>query len=256
MENEQGYKYDRSNFINNPFDEKLMQISENMSFALPKYKAYNFVGGAQITPYARLKQWLLELRGREDAVEHLEYTVRKMEIEIEMDRESKEFITDSKRKELVDLTIADKMIDLRKFKRNLKDAYSERQGFIDLIKEFLESDESVLPDGTKLIDVFGNKELEEKFEHEYWTVRMAKQAMLDMISYGRIGTGNLDSILMMDPEQQKQVLTLASAYTISIDKNINQQMTLATTNNFTIEESLKNQLRLIEPNKIETEKLL
>jgi hypothetical protein len=256
MENEQGYKYDRSNFINNPFDEKLMQISENMSFALPKYKAYNFVGGAQITPYARLKQWLLELRGREDAVEHLEYTVRKMEIEIEMDRESKEFITDFKRKELVDLTIADKMIDLRKFKRNLKDAYSERQGFIDLIKEFLESDESVLPDGTKLIDVFGNKELEEKFEHEYWTVRMAKQAMLDMISYGRIGTGNLDSILMMDPEQQKQVLTLASAYTISIDKNINQQMTLATTNNFTIEESLKNQLRLIEPNKIETEKLL
>jgi hypothetical protein len=55
---EQGYKYDRSDFINNPFDEKLMQISESMSFALPKYKAYNFVGGAQITPYAKLKQWL------------------------------------------------------------------------------------------------------------------------------------------------------------------------------------------------------
>ena len=55
---EQGYKYDRSNFINNPFDEKLMQISESMSFALPKYKAYNFVGGAQITSYAKLKQSL------------------------------------------------------------------------------------------------------------------------------------------------------------------------------------------------------
>jgi predicted house-cleaning noncanonical NTP pyrophosphatase (MazG superfamily) len=214
------------------------------------------VGGAQITPYARLKQWLLELRGREDAVEHLEYTVRKMELEIQMDEESKEFITDPKRKEMVNITIADKMIDLRKFNRNLKDAYRERQGFIDLIKEFLESDQAILPNGTKLIDVFGNPELEEKYEHEYWTVRMAKQAMLDMISYGRIGTGNLDSILMMDPEQQKQVLALASAYTISTDKNINQLMTEATTNNFTIEESLKNQLRLSEPNKTETEKLL
>ena len=253
---EQGYEYDRSNFINNPFDEKLMQISESMSFALPKYKAYNFVGGAQITPYARLKQWLLELRGREDAVEHLEYTARKMELEIEMDKESKEFITDPKRKEMVDLTIADKLIDLRKFKRNLKDAYIERQGFIDLIKEYLNSEDAILPDGTKLIDVFGNKELEEKYEHEYWTVRMAKQAMLDMISYGRIGTGNLDSILMMDPDQQKQVLTLASAYTISIDKNINQLMAQATTDNFTIEESLKNQFKLTEPNKIQTEKLL
>jgi hypothetical protein len=253
---EQGYKYDRSNFINNPFDEKLMQISESMSFALPKYKAYNFVGGAQITPYAKLKQWLLELRGREDAVEHLEYTVRKAELEIQMDEEGKEFITDPKRKQMVDLTIADKHVDLRKFKRNLKDAYKERQGFIDLIKEFLETEDAVLPDGTRLIDVFGNPELEDKYEHEYWTVRMAKQAMLDMISYGRIGTGNLDSILMMDPEQQKQVLTLASAYTISIDKNINQLMTQATTNNFSIEESLKDQLKLTQPNKIETEKLL
>jgi hypothetical protein len=252
----EGYKYDRSNFITNPFDEKIMQISESMSFALPKYKAYNFVGGAQITAYAKLKQWLLELRGREDAVEHLEYVLRKAELEIEMDEESKEFITDSKRKQMIDLTIADKMVDIRKFKRNLKDAYRERQGFIDLIKEFLETEAAILPDGTKLIDVFGNPELEEKYEHEYWTVRMAKQAMLDMISYGRIGTGNLDSILMMDPEQQKQVLTLASAYTISIDKNINQLMAEATTNNFSIEDSLKNQLKLTQPNKTETEKLL
>ena len=76
----EGYKYDRSKSLNNPFDEKLMKISESMSFALPKYKAYNFVGGAQITSYAKLKQWLLELRGREDAVEHLEYTVRKLSL--------------------------------------------------------------------------------------------------------------------------------------------------------------------------------
>ena len=55
----EGYKYERSENLNNPFDNKLMEISENMSFALPKYKAYNFVGGAQITPYAKLKQWLL-----------------------------------------------------------------------------------------------------------------------------------------------------------------------------------------------------
>jgi hypothetical protein len=252
----EGYKYDREQNLNNPFDEKLMKISETMSFALPKYKAYNFVGGAQITSYAKLKQWLLELRGREDAVEHLEYTVRKAELEIEMDKESKDFITDPKRKEMIDLTVADKLIDLRKFKRNLRDAYRERQGFIDLIKEFLETEDAILPDGTKLIDVFGNPELEEKYEHEYWTVRMAKQAMLDMISYGRIGTGNLDSILMMDPEQQKQVLTLASAYTISIDRNINHLMTQATTNNFSIEESLKNQLKLDNSNNIETEKLL
>jgi hypothetical protein len=85
---------------------------------------------------------------------------------------------------------------------------------------------------------------------------MAKQAMLDMISYGRIGTGNLDSILMMSAEQQKQVLSLASSYTVFIDKNINQLMANATTNSFSIEESLRKQLKLGEADKPDTEKLL
>lgn len=240
----------------NGIDSKLIEIAEEVSFALPRYKAENFVGGAQITPYAKLKQWLLELRGREDAVEHLEYTVQKQDLEIQIQEESKEFLTDPKRKQLVDLNIADMKIDLRKFKRNLKDAYIEKQGFIDLIKDFLDTDDAKLPDGSNLIDVIGNKDLEDKFEHEYWTVRMAKQAMLDMISYGRIGTGNLDSILMMSPEQQKQVLSLASSYTVFIDKNINQLMSNATTNSFSIEESLRNQLKLGEADKPNTEKLL
>ena len=250
------YKYEKTNNLKDGLDTKLIEVAEQVSFALPRYKAENFVGGAQITPYAKLKQWLLELRGREDAVEHLEYTVKKQDLEIQIQEESKEFLTDPKRKQLVDLTISDMKIDLRKFKRNLKDAYIERQGFIDLIKDFLDTDDAKLPDGSDLIDVIGNKELEDKFEHEYWTVRMAKQAMLGMISYGRIGTGNLDSILMMSAEQQKQVLSLASSYTVFIDKNINQLMANATTNSFSIEESLRKQLKLGEADKPDTEKLL
>jgi len=253
---EESYRYDKTQSFKDEFDLKLLEKAESVSFALPKYKAENFVGGAQITPYAKLKQWLLELRGREDIVEHLEYTVKKQELEIQIQEESKEFITDPKRKQLIDLTIADMNIDLRKFQRNLKDAYIERQGFVDLIKDFLNSEDAKLPDGSNLIDVIGNKELEPKYEHEYWTVRMAKQAMLDMVAYGRIGTGNLDSILMMEPEQQKQDLSLASSYTEFIDKNINQLMSNATMNNFSIEESLRSQLKLGEADKPDTEKLL
>jgi hypothetical protein len=253
---EEGYKYSRESTLIDPIDDRLIDMAEKVSFALPKYKAENFVGGAQITPYAKLKQWLLELRGREDAVEHLEYVVRKQELQIEIEEESKQYLTDPKKKEMVDLNVADMKIDLRKFKRNLKDAYIERQGFVDLIKEFMDSDDAKLPDGTTLMDVIGKKELEDKYEREYWTVRMAKQAMLDMIAYGRVGTGNLDSILMMEPEQQRQVLALASSYTIATDMNLNRLMANATTNPFSIEESLKNQLKLGETNKVSTEKLL
>jgi len=237
-------------------DRNLLNVAEQISFSLPKYKADNFVGGAQITPYAKLKQWLIELRSREDVVEHLEYLLRKKEIDIELEKEKIEFLTEPLRKELVELSIKDMNIDLRKYQRNLKDAYKERQIFIDLVKEFLDSEDSILPDGTPLIEVFGNELLEDKLEKEYWSIRMAKQAMLDMISYGRIGTGNLDSILMMSPEQQKEVMALASTYTVAIDRNITTLMGMAAVNQNMIPDELKDQFKIGTSNETINEKLL
>lgn len=253
---EQKFEYKRPLDTLNEVDRKLLDIAENISFSLPKFKADNFVGGAQITPYAKLKQWLVELRQREDIVEHLEYLLRKKEIDIELEHEKMEFVTEPLRKELVELSIKDMFIDLRKYQRNLKDAYRERQVFIDLIKEFMESDDSKLPNGMTLMDVFGNEQLEDKFEKEYWSVRMAKQAMLDMISYGRVGTGNLDSILMMSPEQQKEVMALASSYTVTMDRNITTLMGLAATNQDMIDSNLKDQFKIGTTNYDINEKLL
>lgn len=253
---EKNFEYKRPLEKLDEFGRNLLSIADDLSFSLPKYKAENFVGGAQITPYAKLKQWLIELRQREDIVEHLEYLLRKKEIDIELEQEKIEYLTEPLRKELVELAIKDMHIDLRKYQRNLKDAYRERQVFIDIIKEFIDSEDSKLPDGTSLMEVFGNPLLEEKYEKDYWSVRMAKQAMLDMISYGRIGTGNLDSILMMSPEQQQEVMALTSLYTVTVDRNVNSLMGQAATNQITVSDTLKNQLKLGTSNDKINEKLL
>jgi len=250
------FEYKRASDTLNEEDRKLLDIAEGLSFALPKYKAENFVGGAQITPYAKLRQWLMELRSREDAAEHIEYLLRKKEIEVELEHEKMEFLTEPLRKELVELGIKDMHIDLRKYQRNLKDAYRERQIFIDLIKDFLVSDDSKMPDGRSLMEVFNNQLLEDKYEKDYWSVRMAKQAMLDMISYGRVGTGNLDSILMMSPEQQKEVMALASTYTVAIDRNITTLMGMAAVNQNMISNELKDQFKIGTTNETINEKLL
>lgn len=253
---EKNFEYKRISDNLSDEDKKLLEIAEGLSFSLPKYKAENFVGGAQITPYAKLRQWLMELRTREDAAEHMEYLKRKKEIEIELEQEKLEFVTEPLRRELVELAIKDMHIDLRKYTRNLKDAYRERQIFIDLIKDFLQSDDGKMPDGRSLMEIFDNHLLEEKYERDYWSVRMAKQAMLDMISYGRVGTGNLDSILMMSPEQQKEVMALASSYTVTIDRNINTLMGMAAANQNLIEDQLKDQFKIGTTNDNLNEKLL
>ena len=49
---------------------------------------------------------------------------------------------------------------------------------------------------------------------------MAKQAAMDMVSYGRIGTGNMDSIAMMNDEDQ--IMTLAT--TLQYHERLGQGM--------------------------------
>ena len=77
----------------------------------------------------------------------------------------------------------------------------------------------------------------EELEREYWIYRMAKQASVDMVTTGRIGAGNLDSIAMMAPEDQ--ALTIGSALLNSkkltsginrIEEAINTDANLLTSN--------------------------
>ena len=63
-----------------------------------------------------------------------------------------------------------------------------------------------------------NTEEEDVYEAEYWTNRLAKQASTDLVFYGRIGTGNMDAILSMAPEQQSETLGLALNYAAQLQQ--------------------------------------
>ena len=55
-------------------------------------------------------------------------------------------------------------------------------------------------DPTKDIEYYRTTNEDE--DRRYWITRMAKQAAVDVHNCGRIGSGNLDSILNMPPEDQ------------------------------------------------------
>jgi hypothetical protein len=97
------------------------------------------------------------------------------------------------------------------------DIYKERNEIIELITEFLASDESKTPDGRSLMDVINTPE-EEVYEAQYWTVRLARQAAMDMVAYGRIGSGNYEAIQQLHPNQQVEVLGLANHISLTLDK--------------------------------------
>lgn len=207
-------------------DYKLLEYSLNKEWSNPKFKMRWFVGETQITPFSKLRQWILEIKSREEAIENLEYEIKKYQVQVDRhlhiaEHSDNEFDRRESQIEADELTRTQIMT-----KRRLVNWYLERQQIIDLVNEFNESPEALLPDGSgrSYMDIMDTDE-EDIYEAEFWTNRLAKQAATDLLFYGRVGTGNMDAILSMAPEHQTETLTLAMSYGTQLQK-INENIQL------------------------------
>jgi hypothetical protein len=179
-----------------------------------------------LTPFKRMHQYLVELRTKQDSFLHCEWELKKKEIELLIEEKKYKRAKDSNVDELeaqyIELDLLNIRKDCKQYRERMKQALREKDDTLELIRELNESPDGKLEDGTPIMDVFGNKELEEKLEKEYWTLRMAKQCATEMLAYGKIGTGNIDAIAMLPPPQQKEILKIATDYTVRFDINMNQ----------------------------------
>lgn len=195
----------------------LLKKANALEFGTTSFKHEWFIGEAQFTPYGKLRQWLMELKSRENSVEVIEYDIARFETEEQILLRDAEAESDELKKKLILIEAIKKRKDIDRSKMRVADVYRERQEITDLIDRLLASDQGKTADGRSLLEVFGKPE-EAEYEKQYWTVRLAKQAALDLSAYGRIGSGNLEAILMCSPIHQTEIIGLANHYNLSYDK--------------------------------------
>lgn len=191
-------------------EQMLVKKSLNKEWTNPKFKLKWFVGQAQITPFAKFRQWLLEIKTKEEAIESMEYDLAKLDVEYDRYKRMRDGSPDDLDRRLAEIEMWNTERLRYTTRRRLQDWYLERQHLLDLLQEFMDSDEAKLADGSgrTYMDIL-DTEVEDELEAEIWTNRLAKQAACDMIFYGRINSGNMDAILSMSPEQQAETLALA-----------------------------------------------
>lgn len=190
-------------------------------WSVPVFKAKHFIAGSQIHPLHKIKQYLMELGSRYENLENFDIEMKKLEIEIELELELKEKTDLIAKKKLHDLEIISKKKKLAIAKEKLKTAISELNKFIKLIDEFNNSDEGKDSKGTLYMDILNDPEECEKIEAQYWEYRLAKQAALDMIAYGRIGVGNMEAIMQLESDAQNKCLAMAYEVLITNESRMN-----------------------------------
>jgi hypothetical protein len=201
---------------------KQLDLALELEYGQPYFKVKHFIGNAQVSAYAKYKQFLLELRSREEVIENFLMNIAKQEAQIEIIEEELKIETSPARVKLKEFELITNKNDLVKIHRRLKQAYEDRQNFLDALEDMYKTGEAYLPDGTDLADAVKDPKLSHELEAKHWQQRLGKQAALDIIAMGRIGTGNMEAISQMDEEDAVSALTIAMDWSTRVNKALSQ----------------------------------
>lgn len=200
---------------------ELIAIGMNKSWRMPTFKAKHFVGHANITPYGAMKQYFLELNSREELLVNQEYELEKNQLAIDKAEHDIANTTDPFEKRALEIELKKDRRVRNGMLRKLRNAREERLMYVNLIEDLDNSEYGKLPDGTRLVEAVYDPAMSEELERDYWIKRLGKQAAMDMIAYGRIGVGNMDSIVMMDKQTQRDTLQTASDIAMTNEYRMN-----------------------------------
>lgn len=193
-----------NNFNFNEKEQEILSGALNLNSGQSTFQSKFFVANSQLTPYRMLKQCLLELEARHQSYFDMKNKLKRKKVEIRIAQKLYHETEDELEQELIIVDIESMQHDIDVWDRKIKQAAEEVVTFMELAKEIAGDDDTLLQ------KAYGYDEEEER---DYWIARMSKQAAMDMMSSGRIGTGNLDSIAMMDDEAQVATLARTLQYT-------------------------------------------
>jgi hypothetical protein len=190
---------------------ELNDFMDGTNSSMSNYQIDHFVLRSQVTDYRQIKQALLELEGRRDGLKQTEIDLKRRKLTKDKILHDIENSSDEFEKKFLQIDLEEVEKDIYFIERRLTVQKKEYDYFSNIITSRFESKQ-------ELEKFYDNPEE----EHKYWIARMGKQAAIDMISLGRISVGNMDSIAMMNEEDQIQTLKVAIQYSGLMNVGINK----------------------------------
>jgi len=201
--------------------DEIIKVAQDWDYAYSDYQINSYIVNTGITDWRKAKQCLVEIEQRQQSLEEHKFSSRKLEAEILIKKEELESETSPAKKSLLKIQIEEDQYNLERSVRRQAGIKRELDRFIEQFQMFARTQDDV----DKLI---ANSPEEEK---KYWIARMGKQAAMEMLTYGKIGTGNMESLMQMPEEDTFQAIQGALDYTkkmetgiIALEKETEQQL--------------------------------
>lgn len=177
-------------------------LVEAIPRGMSDFQMKQFVVNSQITPMKMLHQIALEADVREENIRKADYEDKKNQLKVEILKRKKERETDDLYRLEIDLEIAQCEEKIYLNVKERKRIYNELKTFYECLDYFNEN-----------YDIEEMLSMRDTLEVDYWVKRLGRQAGIDIVSTGRISTGNLQAMVDL-PDEIFQV-TLQEALRIT-----------------------------------------
>lgn len=236
-------------------NEQIIDFSLGFDYAYSHYQMGSYVVDTNITDWRKAKQCLIEIEHRTQTIEDRTYDDRKKQADIDIKKEQLAVEESPAKRKLLEIEIEEFECHLERNKRRINQVYQERERFMQQFR-------SIMPTEKHMLEMNENKEEKER---EYWISRMGKQAAMEMLSIGKIQSGNLESIMHMPHADQEKIIRGALEYTkqfetgiVSVERDVEQKLVSLLKDNKDLdvvpklEETVQENAKLLDSPKSET----
>jgi hypothetical protein len=196
-------------------DAELIKYLANETTAYSGTQIEAFVINGEVTDHRKIRQIAIEIRQRMVSLGDNKFQVKKAENRIKKLKRLMEKEEDDLEIELYEEEIQKAKFDIAYTKQNMLQNEVEIKRFLEVLKKINPNGQE---DTMHMLEHY--KDDWEKKEEEYWTQRMAKQAMMDMMTMGKISSGNLESIMGMPLPLQNKTIAQAITNAAQMEKGI------------------------------------
>tara|TARA_B100000530_G_C15875415_1_gene455172 strand:- start:254 stop:1090 length:837 start_codon:yes stop_codon:yes gene_type:complete len=193
-------------------DFDVLSASMRFDSGMTEYECEHFVADPQLTPWRKVRQALMELETRYHAYMENRNSLRKAEILRKRLNRDMPLLPDELDRELMQIDMEKNDYDIGIWKRKLRQSELELKYFLNVVDKYVDDEHP--------LEYYCQENHQEV--RMYWIARMGKQAAMDIISYGRIGSGNMTTIMDMPEEDQVETLGVAVKYSGMIGGGIDK----------------------------------
>jgi hypothetical protein len=193
------------------------EIEPLITNGMSTFQIENFVVNESITPYKKLRQAMIEARGRLEVLANGEFDL--LETQLKKQKAEMEAVHLSG----IDLQL--KEIEIKRFDYIINRTTGMRKQQQAEAEYFMTFVESLVKDmgGVEVVkEALQDPAYLYQQESEYWTRKLARSVFADFVNYGTISKGLTESIACLPKEQQKDIFLLAIDQQSTLTRIIDQ----------------------------------